>query len=60
MSGNKGVKELKELRRMSSCFKIRPKGYCLNSSATIGSDNSFYALVTTIYKWLDAAIKITS
>ena len=35
-------KELRKLRRMSCCLKkLRQKDYCLNSSATIGSDNSF-------------------
>ena len=36
------LKELRKLRRMSCCLKkLRQKDYCLNSSATIGSDNSF-------------------
>ena len=33
-----------ELRRMSCCSKLRQKDYCLNSSATIGSDNSLTPL----------------
>ena len=37
----KELKELKELRRMSYCLKTAPKDYCLNSSATVGSDNFF-------------------
>ena len=39
------LKELKELRRMSCCLKTTlQKDYCLNSSATVGSDNSFNSL----------------
>ncbi len=35
------LKELRKLRRVLLLKKLRQKDYCLNSSATIGSDNSF-------------------
>ena len=47
----KGVQEVKVLRRMSCCLKkIRQKDCCLNSSATVGSDNSLTPLTSELAK----------
>ena len=37
---------------MSYSLKLRQKDYCLNSSATIGSDNSFNSLTLLEYIYI--------
>ena len=45
------IRKLKEFSRMSCGLKeLRQKVYCLNSSATIGSDNSLTPLTSELAK----------